>query len=197
MTFLALVRHGETEWNAQRRLQGSSDIPLNATGRAQAVRAGTQLADRPWDVLVSSPLSRASETADIIGGHLGLTVSATHPGLAERHFGQAEGVTDYEAWDRWPDGMYPGLEPREEVRRRGLAVLGDIVDRHSGSSVVAVSHGGLIRAVIGAVHGRPAPRILNAGVTTLHHDGRHWAVLSINGVAIDRGASMNRAPIEP
>ncbi|MGW0041708.1 histidine phosphatase family protein [Rhodococcus sp. NPDC003348] len=197
MTYLALVRHGETDWNAQRRLQGSSDVPLNDTGRFQAERAATRLADGPWDVLVSSPLSRASETADIIGTRLGLTRSATHPGLAERHFGGAEGVTDYEAWDRWPDGMYPGLEPREEVRRRGLAVLGELAERHSGSSVVAVSHGGLIRSVIGALHGPPVPRIPNAGIATLHHDGHRWSVLSINGVAVRGRITMDRAPIEP
>lgn len=192
MTFLALVRHGETAWNAQRRLQGSSDVPLNDTGRTQAANAGARLAARSWDLLVSSPLSRAGETADIIGTHLGLQRSATYPGLSERHFGAAEGATDEELWDRWPDGRYPGLEPRTDVTRRGLAALDDLATDHSGSSIVAVSHGGLIRSVLGAVSGLWAPRIPNAGIATLHHDGERWTVRSVNGVEVAR-----RAPVEP
>ncbi|MET0318796.1 MAG: histidine phosphatase family protein, partial [Rhodococcus fascians] len=82
MTFLALVRHGETDWNLHGRLQGSSDIPLNDTGRAQAREAVYELSDHSWDLLVSSPLSRAAETADIIGSHLGISRTATYPDLA-------------------------------------------------------------------------------------------------------------------
>ncbi|MFD4467614.1 histidine phosphatase family protein [Rhodococcus sp. NPDC058505] len=195
MTHLALVRHGETYWNALRRLQGSSDIPLNATGRAQAARAGSLLAAGQWDVLVSSPLSRAGETADIIGTHLNLTRSGTHPGLTERHFGEAEGITDYEAWDRWPDGNYPGIEPRADVTRRGLAALDDLAERHPGSAIVAVSHGGLIRSVIGALHGWPVPRIPNAAITALRHDGARWAVVTVNGREVDPALPANRAPV--
>ncbi|GAA4477696.1 histidine phosphatase family protein [Rhodococcus olei] len=195
MTFLALVRHGETEWNAERRLQGSSDIPLNDTGRAQAARAGARLAAHRWDVLVSSPLSRAGETADIIGTHLDLARSATYPGLTERHFGAAEGVTDYEAWDLWPDGNYPGLEPRDAMARRGLAALDELADRHPDSAVVAVSHGGLIRSVLGAIHGRWAPRIPNAGISILHHDGRRWTVRSVNGVDLGGHGAPDRAGV--
>ena len=72
MTLLYLVRHGQTDWNLQRRIQGSTDIALNDTGRAQAARAGQLLARRHWDVLASSPLSRAYETAEIIGGYIAL-----------------------------------------------------------------------------------------------------------------------------
>lgn len=201
MTLLALVRHGETSWNAERRLQGSSDIPLNDTGRGQAARAAARLAARQWHVLVSSPLSRASETADIIGAHLGVDRSASYPGLVERNFGHAEGVTDYEAWDRWPDGQYPGLEPRAEVTRRGLAVLDELAARHPGGAILAVSHGGLIRSVIGALQGWPVPRIPNAAVTTLRHDGARWTVLDVNcsdvaGLEIG-GSTTDPAPVEP
>ncbi|MFF0815498.1 histidine phosphatase family protein [Rhodococcus sp. NPDC003318] len=192
MTFLALVRHGETDWNAERRLQGSSDVPLNAVGRTQAANAGASLATHSWDVLVSSPLSRAGETADIIGTHLGLQRSVTHPGLSERHFGAAEGSTDEERWDLWPDGRYPGLEPHSALTRRGLAALDDLASGHPRSAIVAVSHGGLIRAVIGAVSGLWAPRIPNAGIVTLHHDGDRWSVRTVNGVGVAR-----RAPVEP
>ncbi|MDJ0396320.1 histidine phosphatase family protein [Rhodococcus sp. G-MC3] len=186
MTFLALVRHGETDWNLHGRLQGSSDIPLNATGRAQAREAVYELEDHPWDLLVSSPLSRASETADIIGSHLSITRTATYPDLAERHFGDAEGFTDYDAYSRWPHGMYPGLEARREMIIRGVRAIDAIAVAHPDSSVIAVAHGGIIRGIFDALRGVPSPRILNAGVSTLVHDGTAWTVKTINGVPTRR-----------
>ena len=187
MTFLALVRHGETDWNLHGRLQGSSDIPLNSTGRAQASEAVYELEGRRWDLLVSSPLSRAAETADIIGAHLGIERTGTYADLAERHFGAAEGFTDYDAWSRWPHGHYPGLESRENLIVRGLRAIDEIADMHPDSSVIAVAHGGVIRAIVGALHGIPSPRILNAGVSTLvRQNGKNWTVETINGVPAQR-----------
>lgn len=182
MTFLALVRHGETDWNLHGRLQGSSDIDLNATGRAQAREAVHRLEHRRWDLLVSSPLSRAAETADIIGSHLGLQRTATFPDLAERHFGAAEGFTDYDAWSQWPDGRYPGMEPRPELITRGVRAVDEIAAAHPDESVIAVAHGGVIRAILDAIRGVPSPRILNAGVSTLVHDADGWSVQTINSV---------------
>lgn len=196
MTFLALVRHGETDWNAERRLQGSSDVPLNDVGRAQAARAGARLSAARWDVLVSSPLSRAGETADIIGTHIGLDRSATYADLAERHFGAAEGATDEELWDRWPDGRYPGMESRSDMTRRGLAGLDALAARHPGAAVVAVSHGGLIRSLIGAVSGLWAPRIPNAGIVTFRHDGSRWSLDRVHDFGVDDSGVADRAPAE-
>lgn len=186
MTFLALIRHGETDWNLHGRLQGSSDIPLNSTGRAQAREAVYELEGRPWDVLVSSPLSRAAETADIIGDHLGIARTATYPDLAERHFGAAEGFTDYDAYSHWPDGLYPGLEPRPDMIVRGVRAIDQIAADHRGSSIIVVAHGGIIRGIFDAIRRVPSPRILNAGVSTLVHDGSEWTVKTINGVPTRR-----------
>ncbi|MGA9869758.1 MAG: histidine phosphatase family protein [Rhodococcus sp. (in: high G+C Gram-positive bacteria)] len=186
MTYLALVRHGETDWNLHGRLQGSSDIPLNATGRAQAREAVSELRDRRWDLLVSSPLSRAAETADIIGSHLGIERSAVYPDLAERHFGAAEGFTDYDAWSRWPHGRYPGLESRPHLIERGVRAVEEIAATYPDSSVIAVAHGGVIRAILDAIRDTPSPRILNAGVSTLVHNAAGWTVETINGVPAQR-----------
>ena len=87
LTTFALVRHGQTDWNAERRLQGATDIPLNDVGRGQARDAVGVLAAYEWDAIVSSPLSRAAETADLIAEGLGLTVSRRVPELTERSFG--------------------------------------------------------------------------------------------------------------
>lgn len=186
MTLLALVRHGETDWNLHGRLQGSSDIPLNSTGRAQAREAVYELEGHTWDLLVSSPLSRAAETADIIGSHLGIERSATYPDLAERHFGEAEGFTDYDAYSHWPDGLYPGLEPRGTLIERGVRAVDEIAETYPDSSVIAVAHGGIIRAILGAIRGVPSPRILNAGVSTLVRDETGWTVRTINGIPARR-----------
>ncbi|WP_037158342.1 histidine phosphatase family protein [Rhodococcoides fascians] len=186
MTFLALVRHGETDWNLHGRLQGSSDIPLNDTGRAQAREAVYELSEHSWDLLVSSPLSRAAETADIIGSHLGISRTATYPDLAERHFGAAEGFTDYDAYSHWPRGMYPGLEPRRDMIVRGVRAVDEIAAANPESSVIAVAHGGVIRGILDAIRGVTSPRILNAGVSTLLHDGSGWTVETINGVPTTR-----------
>ncbi|KAA0022505.1 histidine phosphatase family protein [Antrihabitans cavernicola] len=186
MTHFALVRHGETDWNLHGRLQGSSDIPLNDTGRGQAREAAHELAGRTWDLLVSSPLSRAAETADIIGEHIGVERTATYPALAERHYGAAEGLTDYEAYYEWPHGMYPGLEARADVAERGLATLLKLHREHSDSDVIVVSHGGVIRAILDVVlRTRRSPRILNAGVSTVSIDADEWwRVHSINGIDV-------------
>lgn len=183
---VALVRHGETDWNVDGRLQGSSDIPLNDVGRAQARTAGATLADGPWNVLLSSPLSRAAETADIIGHLSGLTRSPDRPDLVERRFGHAEGLTGYEAWAHWPDGDYPGAEAPHAVAERGRRALDDIARDHPGRFVIAVTHGGLIRAVLRGVTGYPPPRIANAGVSILVRTGRDWTVLEINSVPVRR-----------
>lgn len=184
MTYVALVRHGETEWNVHGRLQGSSDVPLNDTGRAQAHEAGLRLAERHWDLIVTSPLSRASETASIIGGQLGLDTPAEYADLVERHYGEAEGLTDWEAYHEWPHGWYPGLEPRSSVAERGLRAVADLASEHPESSVVVVTHGGVIRAILDVVHTRRSPRILNAAVSTLTIDDDGWRVHSINDVAV-------------
>jgi uncharacterized phosphatase len=124
LTTFALVRHGQTDWNAQRRLQGSTDIPLNDVGRGQARDAVAVLSGYEWDAIVSSPLSRAAETADLIAAGLGLQVARRVSDLAERSFGPAEGLCagpDLDAL-RIPGG-YLGAETEDDAARRGLDAL--------------------------------------------------------------------------
>ncbi len=160
MTLLYLVRHGETDWNLERRIQGATDIPLNATGRAQARDTGRLLAQRRWDAIVASPLSRALETARIIAAEIGLGEPGIEPALVERNYGEAEGLTGAEVEERFPGGApVPGRETREQVADRVVPALLAIAAAHPGEAVVVVSHGGVIRAVLDAVepdgHGEP------------------------------------------
>jgi len=159
VTHLILIRHGETDWNRARRIQGATDIPLNDTGRAQAREAGLALRDRldtdtPL-VLVSSDLQRAAETADIIGAILGRPVTGRYPELRERSYGEAEGVSIDELAERWgrgPDARVPGAETREQLRERALRAVARVIDDASTEgeppAVVAVAHGALIREVL-------------------------------------------------
>ncbi len=149
MTQLSLVRHGQTDWNLVKRIQGGTDIPLNRTGRAEAAETGLRLRDREWHAIVSSPLSRAEETARIIAGELGLAGPKTIPALTERQHGEIEGLTFLERRDRFPDGVpVPGLESRQDVLDRVLPALGEIAAEHDGKSVLVVSHGGVIGTLL-------------------------------------------------
>ncbi|ROQ40936.1 putative phosphoglycerate mutase [Frondihabitans sp. PhB188] len=162
MTRLYLVRHGETDWNAARRIQGSTDIPLNDRGRSQAAAAAELLARRRFDAVVASPLSRAFETGAIIASRLGLDEPAVDPQVVERSYGQAEGLTFEEVEARFPDGVaVPGRESRTAVLQRVEAALLAIAEERPGQSVVVATHGAVIRGIVNHV----APETdANAGV---------------------------------
>ena len=158
-THLYLVRHGETDWNAQRRIQGSTDIPLNDTGRAQAAATAELLARRRFDAVVASPLSRAAETGAIIAARLGLPEPAAYPGLAERSYGDAEGLTDDQVLAQYPDDVIPGRESRSALLARVTETLGEIAVRFDGGVVVVATHGAVIRSVVNAAAPGTADRL--------------------------------------
>jgi probable phosphoglycerate mutase len=160
VTALILIRHGETDWNRDRRIQGATDIPLNDTGRAQAHEAATALRERldlAGVTIVSSDLSRARETAEIIAGDLGLAAPRTYRGLRERSYGEAEGLDVDEfrrRWGDWHSAEVPGAEPWPQLRERGIAALGRVVRDHrratapTASTLIVVSHGAFIREIM-------------------------------------------------
>ncbi|MEO6533322.1 MAG: histidine phosphatase family protein [Pseudolysinimonas sp.] len=152
MTDLYLVRHGETDWNRQRRIQGLTDIPLNETGRAQAQATGMLLARRHWDAIFSSPLGRAVETASIIAAEVGLAEPTLIDALVERNYGDAEGLDWLEIERNYPRGtVVPGRESREQVGERVVPALMQLAAEHAGEALLIVSHGGAIRAVLNQV----------------------------------------------
>ena len=152
MTMLYLVRHGETDWNRAHKIQGSTDIPLNALGREQAAASGALLARRRWDAVYASPLSRAFETASIIAAEIGLPAPVAVPALVERNYGSAEGMTGEEIDRRFPgDTEVPGRETREQVADRVLPALHELAALHPHQRIVVVSHGGVIRTVLNAL----------------------------------------------
>lgn len=139
MTTLLLVRHGETDWNAERRWQGHADVPLNARGREQAAALAEQLADDGIDAIYTSDLSRARVTAEIVGARLGVPVVAD-PDLREIDVGSREGLTG--EIDRPWDG-----EDSEAHAARILAAVRRIAETHPTGRVLVVTHGGSMRRV--------------------------------------------------
>ena len=183
LTTFALVRHGQTDWNAERRLQGSTDIPLNDVGRGQARDAVAILAPYEWDAIVSSPLSRAAETADLIAEGLGLTVARRVPELTERSFGPAEGMQagpELEAL-RIPGG-FKGAESEDEAADRGLSAVEALAEDYRGQRVLVVTHGTLLRVSLSRAIGRALGSVDNAALNLAHHhavDG--WKLEYFNG----------------
>ncbi|MBO1269562.1 histidine phosphatase family protein [Arthrobacter cavernae] len=170
LTTFALIRHGQTDWNAERRLQGATDIPLNDVGRGQARDAVEVLSGYEWDAIVSSPLSRAAETADLIAHGLGLSVTRRVPELIERSFGRAEGLQagpELEAL-RIPGG-FRGAESEDEAAGRGLTTLDALAEEFRGRRVLVVAHGTLLRVTLSRAIGRTLQGIDNAVLNLAHH----------------------------
>ncbi|RKR73663.1 histidine phosphatase family protein [Frondihabitans australicus] len=187
---LELIRHGQTDWNLHDQLQGSSDIPLNDTGREQAHRAALLLAPYEWSAIVSSPLMRARETAEIIAAELGIELGAAYPELIERDYASREGTVATTKIPDEPNEFFPDIEPRGAVAERGLAAIADIRDSRlpldgDGANIAVVCHGTIIRFTLSALLGREVGHIHNAAANQIEwRDGR-WHVLSINDEPVD------------
>ncbi len=190
MTTLTLVRHGQTDWNLAQRIQGSTDIPLNETGRRQAVETGRRLVDAGVDVIVSSPLIRALETARIISGILGLGEPGIVDDIVERAYGEAEGMDAAQLADRFP-GMkgVPGIERRSEVRSRVLPALERVALANPGAHVMVVAHGGVISSVVRYLSDRALPepnyRMPNGSDHRFGYAGGLLQLTEFNGVRVD------------
>jgi uncharacterized phosphatase len=181
---LALIRHGQTDWNLRGLMQGRTDIPLNDTGRAQAEAASALIAGAEWDLVVSSTLGRARETAAILARRLGLPVAGAYDDLVEQDFGAAEGTLVSEIDVRWPGRAFEGKEPESEVGPRGVRALERIAVEHAGARVLAVAHGTLIRHVLGELSGHDArsyPKLDNLAVSQVERADAAWRVLTVGG----------------
>lgn len=172
-SILGLLRHGQTDWNIDLRLQGTTDIPMNQVGIAQVEAAAKHL-DQDWDVVLSSPLGRARQTAEIVAQQIGIESIAIEPLLLERAFGIGEGLTYAEWGEKFAKlDDIPGAESRSSVEARARELLSHIEQNYAGAKVLAVSHGALIRFVLSEVTAGTIPpageRLQNASLHILHH----------------------------
>ena len=179
---LGLLRHGQTAWNIDFRLQGVTDIPLNATGRQQALDAATQIRATDWDLMLTSPLSRALDTANTVVRQIGFDANTLliDSRLLERSFGQAEGMLHSEWRQQYAGLDAPGSESKSDFRMRCQRLLEDFAQEFRGKRILAVSHGALIRELIHLASNGELPRegerLGNASLNTLRFANGGWSV---------------------
>jgi broad specificity phosphatase PhoE len=170
-TTLLLVRHGETDWNAEGRLQGHTDRPLNEHGRRQARALADRLARDDIEAVYASDLARARETAEIVAERLGLPV-VTDPDLRERDWGNWEGLTGPER-----DRVEHLGEASEAHAERVLRAVRRIAQAHPHGRIVVVTHGGSLRRIQVAAYGMALPVADNCSVwAVVHEEGTFRAI---------------------
>ncbi len=162
-TILYLVRHGQTDWNIQGKLQGHVDIPLNSAGIAEAFQLSEEMNKIDFTACFSSDLQRAIETAQILNGNRCLAIK-TDSALRERNFGLWEGrlfseLLEYEAQGRPFLGIE--IESEEEIQKRTFPFLHKIAGDYPGATILVVTHGGVIRSILAHVMGIDCTPILS------------------------------------
>ncbi len=188
-TELIVIRHGQTTWNITNRFQGHLDIDLSELGKKQAERIADHLASEPIDVLYSSDLKRALDTALPLAQLKSLDVR-TDTRLRERHMGIFQGYTfeqirekfpeEYEKFMTWdPDYVMPDGESSREKYRRSIAFFEEIAAAHQGGTVAVITHGGVLDALLRFILGIPlsTPRRYknyNASINRIIIDNRGW-----------------------
>jgi 2,3-bisphosphoglycerate-dependent phosphoglycerate mutase len=195
LTRVVAVRHGETDWNAQTRIQGQIDIGLNAVGRDQAQRLGRALADARFDAVYASDLRRAADTARAVAERAGLPLR-TEVSLRERAFGDFEGLTWAEVEQRHPEASRrwrerdasfgpPGGETLALFYERAVGALAAIAARHRGQHIAIVTHGGVLDALYRAATriALDAPRtwqLGNASINRVLHGNEGFTMVGWN-----------------
>lgn len=142
-----ITRHGQTDWNVRKKVMGKCDEPLNAAGIEQAKSTRDKIAGTPIDLIISSPLSRAKQTAEIINEVLGAPIIYDER-ISERDFGEFEGLAtkdfDFDGyWNYYKNDHYQQAENIRDFFARIYAFLDDIVEQHAGKNIMLVAHGGV------------------------------------------------------
>ena len=192
-THLLAIRHGETEWNSQGRFQGHLNSVLNREGRAQAEALGERLARERFDLLLSSDLGRALQTAGAIAIRTGHEI-VVEPRLRERRMGIFQGLTPAEVQARYPDDyarfrsrdpdyVIPEGESARQLFERSVACFTELAERHAGLTLATVTHGGVLAMLYRHATGMPldAPRdfhLHNTGVNRFRHRLGAWQLQS-------------------
>lgn len=199
MLELWLIRHGQTDWNAERRVQGWTDIPLNRAGLKEAHLLGQYLHGVPVQAIYTSDLQRANATAEVLGAHTGSVVTVDSR-LRERRFGALEGHVRHSRQfaphkghhvDRrvisditpYPEAGRddPLAETDMELNRRISSFLQDIEKHHRRGRVLLVTHGGLVRALLQMLGYSEHVTLHNTSVTRIRYQSGQWYILAVGG----------------
>lgn len=187
-TNIYLVRHGETDWNIQQRLQGREDTDLNVQGRQQANALAAFFKTQYCTKIVSSPLKRAFDTALAIGTENGLLPVAIEDLLIERDYGSGSGLLPAERLERFPDGI-PDLEPIEALRQRAMVIFNLLVEKYAGHKLIVVSHGGIINSMLYILSngetGHRDTMLKNASINKIIWNDKSWKIEYYNKTSED------------
>ncbi|QNU67076.1 histidine phosphatase family protein [Ruminiclostridium herbifermentans] len=186
VTEICIVRHGETDWNTKKMIQGREDIELNKNGEEQAYLVAKHLKKFQWDAIVSSPLKRALNTAKIIGESVGINEITTIDDFIERDFGKGSGMTLEQQKQIFSDGIIPGKEGDNELAERTRRALDYIVKEYEGKKIIIVSHGAMIKSILKFVSDNTIDTgttiIKNACLNLIKYENGKWQVELYNSV---------------
>jgi len=179
MTRIGLIRHGITDWNHLGKTQGVSNMPLNDEGISQADKLGNRLSKEEWDLIISSDLVRAKETAEIIAGKMNVPIHSFDKRIREINCGRIEGTTEEERVIRWGTNWRDldlGMERFELVAKRGIDFIDEISNVHKDKKVLVVSHGALIGLTLQHLMPEkfPTTYIENTSITILQKSEGEW-----------------------
>lgn len=172
-----LIRHGETDWNIQKRVQGWTDVPLNATGHKQAELLAASLEGIPFKHIYSSDLIRAHDTAKAIARRTGAAITTTKA-LREQYFGQGEGLLASEKERRFPNGA-PDEESRQMLEARIGQFLQQVADTHRTGRVILAAHGRVIGASLTWL-GHKRVIMNNTSITRLRVTDGEFQIIAVN-----------------
>ncbi|WP_430786529.1 histidine phosphatase family protein [Virgibacillus flavescens] len=184
MMKIGFVRHGSTAWNKERRAQGNSDIPLDNDGRDQAAKLANRLVEEDWDIIYSSDLMRASQTAEAIGGRMDNKKIIADRRLREVSGGKIEGTTEEERIKKWGVNwreLDMEIESSDKVIERGMYFLEEAVQKHADKNILIVSHGSYIKHLLIELLPKLEHESLhNCSLTTLQKSSDEWEVVLHN-----------------
>ena len=197
-TRFIVVRHGETAWNAEGRIQGHLDSPLNEEGLAQALLVGERLAHERIEALYASDLGRVRQTVQPLLDRTAIALRLTER-LRERNLGVFQGLTSRECQARFPedyarfhgrevDHAVPGGESIRAINGRVATLFTDLVREHPGQLVVAVTHGGVLDALYRFVTGMPLERLRDFPI---YNASLNWVRFSAGKWALDRWGDIS------
>ena len=188
-TQLIIIRHGETEWNLEGRIQGHLDSPLTETGRAQAEAIAERLQTVEVNALYSSDLGRAYTTAQFVSHKTGQVI-LTDKRLRELYLGKFEGLTEEDVEKRFPEAyvylkkadpgyIYPGGESKEQFSLRVISCLEELMVKHEGEQIVVITHGGALSRLIRYTLGMPVVgsneyKTCNAALNVFSYENKRW-----------------------
>jgi len=146
--YICLLRHGETDWNNVGKLQGREDVPLNTAGIEQIKEASHYLNQFNWKIIITSPLSRAKASAEIISQEIGNIPIYENVDFIERDYGKASGMTPEERKLNFPDGKWIGMEAFETLQNRTVNALMKCIKEYEGKDIIIASHGAAIHSIV-------------------------------------------------